>query len=408
MKIGKNYQSRSVKMNRELAPIQGNERIQSIDIIRGLAILGIFLVNMPAFNSPVLYMKPDWWTGRLDQWTEHFINIFAQASFYTMFSFLFGFGIMIFKERAIEKGFSFPKLFSRRLLVLLILGGIHAFLIWHGDILITYAIIGFIFFLFHKAKPITLFVWSLVLLIIPTLLMVGLLLLALLFDPSAASLPYDEKLAEQSIEVYSNGTFAEITSQRYQDWYAVNGPLNFPFLVVTLLPMYLLGALVAKVKWFSRVEDHIKGIKVVWLITLIIGFPFKLLPYLVEQNLVTEFIQDAIGGPAIALFYITSIVLLSRKTFWKTILSPLSYVGRLSLSNYLFQSIFCTLLFYSYGLGFYGEVSPFVGLLLTSVIFCVQIVLSRLWVKRFRFGPVEWLWRTLTYGKKQPFKVSKI
>lgn len=394
-------------MNQQLAPIQGKERIQSIDIIRGLAILGIFLVNMPAFNSPVLYMRFDWWSEGIDNWTEHFINIFAQASFYTIFSFLFGFGIMMFKERAIEKGYSFPKLFLRRLFVLFIIGCIHAFLIWHGDILITYALIGLIFFLFHKAKPMTLFVWSLILLIIPTIVMTGLLLLALLFEPTAATLPYDEKLTAQSFEVYSTGTFAEISAQRFQDWYAVNGPFNFPFLVVSLLPMYLLGALAAKIKWFSRVDEHIKLIKVVWAITLVIGIPFKLLPYLLEQNLITEFIQDTIGGPAIAIFYITSILLLSRKVMWMSILSPLSYVGRLSLSNYLFQSIICTFLFYSYGFGLYGEVRPFVGLLLTLVIFSIQIILSKQWLKHFQFGPVEWLWRSLTYGKKQPFKVRK-
>ncbi|QOR67499.1 DUF418 domain-containing protein [Cytobacillus suaedae] len=391
----------------QLTPIQGKERIQSIDIIRGLAILGIFLVNMAAFNSPVLYMGPDWWTDKLDLWTKDFINLFAQASFYTMFSFLFGFGVMIFKERIIEKGFSFPKLYFRRLFVLLIIGSIHAFLFWHGDILITYAIIGVIFFLFHKVKPITLLVWSLVLIIIPTVLMTGLLLLALLFEPSALTLPYDDKMSEQSMEVYSTGTFAEITSQRFQDWYMVNGPFNFPFMLVTLLPMFLLGALAAKVKWFSKVDEHIKSIKIVWVITLIIGVPLKLLPYLFGQNLMTEFIQDTIGGPAIAIFYITSILLLLRKTMWQSLLSPLSYVGRLSLSNYLLQSITCTLLFYSYGLGFYGKVSPFVGLILTLVIFSIQIILSRLWLNHFRFGPVEWLWRSLTYGKKQPLKIKQ-
>ncbi|MBE4909290.1 DUF418 domain-containing protein [Bacillus luteolus] len=391
----------------QLTPIQEKERIKSIDIIRGLAILGIFLVNMAAFNSPVLYIGPDWWTDKLDLWTKDFINLSAQASFYTMFSFLFGFGVMIFKERVMEKGFSFPKLYFRRLFVLLIIGCIHAFLIWHGDILITYAIIGVIFYLFHKVKPITLLVWSLVLIIVPTILMTGLLLLALLFEPSALTIPYDEKMTEQSVEVYSTGTFTEITSQRFQDWYMVNGPFNFPFMLVTLLPMFLLGALSAKVKWFSKVDENIKSIKIVWFITLMIGLPFKLLPYLFDQNLMTEFIQDTIGGPAIAMFYITSILLLLRKTLWQSILSPLSYVGRLSLTNYLFQSILCTLLFYSYGLGFYGKVSPFVGLILTLVIFSIQIILSKLWLNYYKFGPVEWLWRTLTYGKKQPLKIRE-
>ena len=392
-------------MNQLLTPIQTKERIQSIDIIRGFAILGIFLVNMPAFNSPVLYMKPGEWSGKLDNWTEQFINIFAQASFYTLFSFLFGFGIMIFKDRAIAKGYSFPRLFSKRLFVLLMIGCLHAFLIWHGDILISYAIVGLLFLLFHKAKQITLLVWALVLFIVPTFLMSALLLLAFYLDPSMAGIPFNETMARRSLDVYSNGTFVDITGQRFQDWYYVNGPANLPFLIISILPMFLLGAYMAKKKWFSQVEENLKGIQKLWLTTMIIGVPFKLLPYYTSQNLITEYIQDAIGGPAIALFYATSIVLITRHDLWKRVLSPLAAVGRLSLSNYLFQSVLSTLIFYSYGLGLYGEISPFTGLILTIIIFASQIVISKLWLYKFQVGPVEWIWRTLTYGKKQPLKV---
>lgn len=389
-------------MNEEiLMPITTKERIQSIDVIRGLAILGIFLVNMPSFYAPILYLDPEkWWSGKLDQATNQFIDIFAQASFYTLFSFLFGFGMVIFKERAIAKGYSYYRLITRRLIVLLIIGCVHAFLIWHGDILISYAIVGTIMILFHKAKPITLLIWSLLLIFIPSLLLTGLMILASLVAPEVAVYPYDELLAGKLVEVYSSGSFIDITLQRMEDWYYTNNLETVFFLILALLPMFLLGAFIAKSKWFEQPDEHLKKIKVLWLISLIIGLPTKLGPYLFGKNLGTDYLQDSIGGPATAILYAASIVLLTRLPICKKILSPLAAVGRLSLSNYLFQSIICTLIFYSYGLGFYGKMKPFAGTLLAIGIFIVQIFLSKLWIGKFRYGPIEWIWRALTYGQK--------
>jgi len=123
-----------------LAPISSGDRIEIIDIIRGFAILGIFLVNMGDFHSPWLYLEVGkLWTSPIDIGADIFVDIFAQSSFYTLFSFLFGFGMVIIKERMTALNYSFYKLFLRRMFWLLVFGLIHAFLIWHGDILISYA-----------------------------------------------------------------------------------------------------------------------------------------------------------------------------------------------------------------------------------------------------------------------------
>src|SRR5690606_5840942 len=340
--------------NERLTPVMGAERIHSIDVIRGLAILGIFLVNMPSFFSPVLYLNPqEWWSGEINQWTNKFIDIFAQASFYTLFSFLFGFGMIMFKERAVAKGYSFAPLITRRLIVLLLLGCLHAFFVWHGDILITYAIVGTILLLFHKAKPITLLIWALVLIFVPNILIGGLMLIAVMFEPNLNSVLYNEQLALKSAEVYANGGFWEITIQRFQDWYYANNVTSIFALIITLLPMFLLGAFIAKKKWFEGRDEDIKKVKILWLISFLIGVPMKLLPYYTAKNPATDYLQDTIGGPGTAIFYATSVVLLMRLPFWKKLLTPLTFVGRLSLSNYLFQSIVCTLLFYGYGIGLY-------------------------------------------------------
>jgi uncharacterized protein len=138
--------------------------------------------------------------------------------------------------------------------------------------------------------------------------------------------------------------------------------------------------------------------KLICIGAFIISCVFKLLPYYYEKNIATEYLQDSIGGPASAIFYASFLALILRREFWRKLLSPLSFVGRMSLSNYLFQSILCTTLFYSYGFGLYGEMGPFLGFILTLFIYFIQIILSKLWFKRFDYGPAEWLWRRMTYG----------
>lgn len=392
----------------KLTPITVQERLVVIDVIRGFALLGILLVNMQDFSSPWLYIEPSQlWNSSLDRYTDIFIDIFAQASFYTLFSFLFGFGMVIFKERSEAKGYSFLSLFSRRLFILLIFGVIHAFLIWHGDILISYALIGFILLLFHKTDANTMFKWAIALILIPSLLMGGLLLWQEFQYPSLFS-GYNVEMVNQSLQVYSSGTYFEITKQRINDWYYVNNPLNYIFLVLILLPMFLLGAFFAKKRWFHEPNVYNRELRIVWLVSFSIAVIFKLLPYLGNGMEGLFYMQDSIGGPASAIFYATSIVLLFQKNWWRTKLISFSYVGRLSLSNYLLQSLIGTFIFYGYGLGFYGQLRPFYGVLLTIAIYILQIQLSKIWLRNYKIGPAEWLWRSLTYKSKQKIKIDKI
>jgi uncharacterized protein len=384
---------------KKLTPIQANERIQSIDIIRGFAILGIFIVNMPAFNFPIQYLPLEkWWTSPIDQVTSMLIDIFAQASFYTLFSFLFGFGAYIFYERVTTKGYSFEKYYTRRLLGLLLIGCIHAFLIWEGDILISYSMVGSLLLFFHRLSP-RLWLWlGLTLILLPSLVLGGLLIVAVLLDPKNADWPYEIELGTKAMEVYKSGSFFEIAEQRVQDWLYINNFENAIFLVLALFPMFLLGMYIAKKQWLTHIEQHIKKMKLICIGAFIISCVFKLLPYYYEKNIATEYLQDSIGGPASAIFYASFLALILRREFLRKLLCPLSFVGRMSLSNYLFQSILCTTLFYSYGFGLYGEMGPFLGFILTLFIYFIQIILSKLWFKRFDYGPAEWLWRRMTYG----------
>jgi uncharacterized protein len=401
---------RNGTMIEKLSPIQKSERIQSIDVIRGFAILGIFFVNMQDFAAPWLYLDYDkWFDTPINSALKIAIDIFAQASFYTLFSFLFGFGFIIFKERAEQKGLTFPQIFSKRLFILLVIGVIHAFLIWHGDILITYAITGFILLLFHKRKAKTMLIWALTLIMIPSTIVGHWLFTLNRQYPNAFGQSANEKvLAEQSFQIYGSGTYVEMVQQRITDWLFVHGGIGILFVILSLLPMFLLGAYVAKKRWFHEPVAHKKVLTKLWFFTLSVFVLFKTSPYWFEKNAGIEYVQDSIGGPASALFYAISITLFVNTKTGKNMLRPFRYIGRMSLSNYLFQSIVCTLLFYNYGFGLYGKVSPFIGFLIVIVIYIIQIILSKLWLSHYRIGPAEWVWRSLTYGYVQPLKESTV
>ncbi|WP_158217601.1 DUF418 domain-containing protein [Lottiidibacillus patelloidae] len=375
-----------------IKPSIAKERIDAIDIVRGFALFGIFLVNMPAFFLPFLYIDQQkaaetFW----DKAVVIFIDIVAQANFYTLFSFLFGFGTIFFYERLKEKELRPLPFLLRRFTFLLVLGLIHAILIWHGDILITYAITAIILILFLSARGKSLLIHSIAMIAIPYLA-IGLLLLM----SGTGSLTEKPTSANDIENVYQSGSYVEITMQRISDYLYVHGGFGMVFVVISLLPMFLLGAYFAKEKLFHQASEHKEKLKKIAIITLAIGIPLKVLPYFTD-NLIASMYQDGVGGPLMAIGYATSIVLLVEAKIGLKVLAPLRYIGRLSLSNYILQSVICTLLFYSYGFGLYGSVTNKVGLLLTVVIFIMQIFISKWWLARYQYGPLEWLWRTVTY-----------
>ncbi|WP_042350523.1 DUF418 domain-containing protein [Bacillus massiliigorillae] len=395
-------------MKEKMQSIQESERIQSIDILRGFSILGIFFVNMPAFFSPVYYYNPaTYWKSTSDKFLNGIVDFFAQASFYPLFAFLFGYGAIILAKRLRIKELSFPIYFSRRLVILLLFGCIHAFVLWHGDILITYAICGFFFLLFWKCKGKTLLLTGILIYVFVYGTMIFGIAAIEKFDDSASMLASlkNTQAIESSLQVYSNGSFTEIFSHRFNDWYLVNGPSNLWLLVSAILPLIMIGAGFAKQKWLENVKVHNKLLVSLSIFSFIGGVVCKLLPFFNGKLPYTRMlIQDYFGGPLLALFYITIIVLLVENRRIYTVLKPFSYVGRMSISNYLLQSLVCTTIFYSYGLGLYGQISFTMGFCLVILLYSLQMFASKWWLKTYKFGPVEYIWRWGTYGHKPSMK----
>lgn len=382
-------------------PLLESDRLSWIDAARGFAILGIFMVNIPAFNAPFFLYGggEEYWNSTLDYVTQSFVDIFFQASFYTLFSFLFGFGIQMLLDRLSMRTEKVNTLIFRRLLILICFGLIHAFLLWHGDILLSYGVVGMFLFLFFKRKNKTLTIWAFSILLIPTVLYT-----TLLYQYRDQLDLADNEAINQAFVNYGQGTYIDVLQQNYQDWANSNTVFGYFFLICNLLPLFLLGMVFARKKWLHDVEANKHVLKRLWVITLFLFILGKAGPYLVGNPTWLSFPQDIIGGTASAIFYVVSITLLFQKAKLKKYLLPFTYVGRMSLSNYILQSIISFWLFYSVGFGLYGKVSPLGSAVLVLVIYCFQVLLSKWWMERYKYGPLEWVWRVLMYGKKFAIK----
>lgn len=382
-----------------IKPTGVKDRIISIDVMRGFALLGIFVVNMLFFHTPYIYINPyTWYQNPSDYETFKMIDIFVQGSVYPLFSMLFGYGLAMQFMKTEANGQPFAKFAVRRLTVLLLIGCIHAFLIWSGDILITYAIAGFVLILMIRLKPIWLLFISIFLFLLPNGLLYGLAYLGSLFEQDAMIIYTGIQDIEASILAFGQGSWGDIFSQRLADWLYMNGNgvilISILFIIV---PFLLLGAAAAKWKLIERTRE----LKLFWiitvLVTLVVGTTIKWLPYLTEANLLTMGIQDTFGGPLQAIAYAGIITLVCSIPFATRILSPIAKVGRMSMTIYLMQSIIATTIFYAYGFGLYGKIDISTGTWMAVGIFTLQIVFAEIWFMKFKQGPVELLWKKLTY-----------
>ena len=403
-------------------PIAANERVEVIDVLRGFAILGILLVNMAAYNSADSIALSSLWSSSIDRSAARAIEFLAQGKFYSLFSFLFGLGLMVQMARAEKNGVRFVPLYLRRIFVLLIIGTAHALLLWSGDILHMYAILGLLLLLFRRRSPKTLLVWSGISLLIPILLIAALTW----FDQSQRSTRagaermtredaveqiQEHNAAEHASRTYSTGSYSEMIRQRLKD--LTDG---LPAMVIYMphsFVMLLLGLYAGRRLILHDIKMHIDFIRKLCWWSLAIGLVGNTVFVLTVDNSVFSnptlasgigAIGYLIGAPALCFFYISVIVLLHQQPKWKTRFAVFAPAGRMALTNYLLQSIICTTIFYSYGFGLYDKIGPASSIVLTIIVYLIQIPLSIWWLKHFQFGPMEWLWRSLTYMYAQPMR----
>lgn len=406
-----------------MEPVTVTERIETLDVLRGFAIFGILVVNIwMSYTGMVPVLNLDIWRSETaDKVTVFLITFLMQGKFYSLFSFLFGLGLAVQMGRAAERGTGIVRLYIRRLFVLLGIGLVHAFLIWMGDILVTYAVLGFLLILFRNAKPRTLLIAGGCSLALGVILFAGLVtVLELLklfpqfaaeMESAAASQP--EASLAASLRIYSEGSFGEIMLHRAGEVIMVY--VATIFFAPDIFAMFLLGLFAGRQGYFRNIPAHAPFIRKVFWWGLPVGVVGNL-GYVLAGGFGTPGVMPSwitligivlytIGAPALCCCYIAGLTLLFNRPAGRA-LGILASVGRMALTNYLSQSVICTLIFYSYGLGLIGKVNPTLGVGLAVAIYLVQIVWSHWWLRHFKFGPMEWVWRSLTYGQAQPMRSS--
>ena len=390
-------------------PISTSERILFIDILRGMALFGILAANMRAFFAPLdIYdnIRP-LFHSRPDLIAQGFVDIFIQAKFITLFSFMFGLGFAIQLTRAEARGARFMGFYPRRLVALAVFGLIHGIFIWAGDILLTYAFSGALLLLFRKRRQKTLLWWAgslfAVPIVVPTVFL-GLYLYGI--RPAwMTPKPPDMKKIQAVIDIYAHGSVRQIMAQNWVEW---KHTVGFTLFGLYLLALFLLGMWVWRKGIVQHLEDYRPVLKRVCQWCLPVGIllstysavVFALVPP--DKFSVLGWSAAVLNFPGahlLAAGYASGLALIFLGGRWRPFLTCFAAVGRMALTNYLMESVVCTLFFYHYTTGLYGRVGPALGLLMTVIFFAAQIAFSNWWLGHYRFGPMEWLWRGLTYGK---------
>ena len=379
-----------------LAPISSKERLQILDILRGFAIFGILAVNIGGFAAPVFfpgYLVPD--RSTFDELAQRLMLFFAEGKFYTIFSFLFGLGFSVQLGRAENKGRDIKSFYPRRLWVLFGFGILHAIFFWYGDILRLYALLGFALLAFRSRSNRTLLIWS------GIFYAAAFIILALVGGPFANEPIPGFDVVTMARQAYQGSSFLNVLV-----FQVFTFPVTFGVIALvqglSVMSLFLLGPFAGRIHFFEHLQENRVWLVRAVVVGLIVGVPANTL-FMLTENPISASFGFTIGAPAFAAMYISLIGLFSLTEFGQKILAPLSYVGRMALTNYILQSVVCSLLFFGYGFGLYEQIGA-AGLWgITFLIYLVQIPLSMAWLSRFHFGPLEWVWRTLTYRQRQPF-----
>jgi len=395
----------------KLLPTLSDERIKSLDVLRGFALLGILLMNIQSFSMiGAAYFNPSAF-GSLEGanfWVWFVSHVFADLKFMGIFSMLFGAGICLMCERAQQSGRDFSGLHYRRMFWLMLFGLLHAHLLWFGDILFPYAVCGMIIYPCRNLRPRTLIVLGLAVLLVGS----SLSLLA------GLSMPYwtPEQLEEftheswnppperiqSELETYRGGWLDQMES-RTNSAVGMQTFVMFYFFLWRAGGLMLIGMALFKYGVFSAGRSAR-----FYLMLVVLGIFGGLPPifYGCLRNIQAGWPPSAFfvgsqlnywASVLVSLGWVGAILLFYRNQWFAGLSRRLAAVGRMALSNYLLQTIICTTIFYGHGLGLFGQVSRGQQLLVVLVVWMISLLSSPWWLKRFRYGPLEWLWRSLTY-----------
>jgi uncharacterized protein len=464
-----------------LQPLDKNKRIDALDVLRGLALVGILLMNIEWFNRAIISLGGhDTTLTGIDHAVGWLIRCFVEGKFYKLFALIFGMGFAVMLLRAKEVGRPFGAWFVRRMIVLFLIGLAHMIFLWGGDILHDYAIGGLLLLAwvsYNKSKePRYYLKLALMWLAIPIFLIsLGGSIFGMIFNDTKYQEMWQNELeihtaVEQQIKndaseeplindlsfsdepsvkesSFTETTDEEITAITVADtikerkeskadiaeedeaftqdsyWKATEYRIDFtgfmlmftPIMsLVVLMPIFLLGFWLVMTEKITKHQEHHTFYKLLARVGLGIGIPLNVASIIIIQHPAVA-ISGVLQGVGQMLYYVAQYILSAgylglvvcalNKNIWQEFFSAFSPMGQMALTNYLMHSVILTSIFYGYAGGQYGEISRAPQMLIVIAIIVSQMILSRWWLNRYRFGPMEWLWRSLTYKKIQPMKL---
>lgn len=402
-----------MQTNNRIAPIQAKERFVILDALRGFALLGICLANFPEFSlytfqpAEVTAAMP---SAAIDRVVRFIQYLFIDGKFYTIFSILFGIGFSIIIANAERKGANGFKIFYRRMSVLALIGFLHLMLLWSGDILLLYAIAGMLLPLFRRLSDRMLLSVSALFIFVPVLIewSAGMAQISLSAWASDLQWHYCAKygITEENFGVWLRdarsyaGVFQFLIQGAFERmWEFLEGHR-----LLKVMGLFLLGLYIGRNRIYAGLACHRKEIGRTGTISLLVGLPLSVV-----------YAWDSVSGhpfgdTVASLLYAVSVVPMGisymagmawlfmkyeTSGMWRYIAAP----GRMALTNYIGQSLIGILLFYGIGFGWGASVGLGTTELIACGVFVVELLCSLAWLRYFRYGPLEWIWRMLTYGE---------
>ena len=393
-------------------PVRSEDRILVIDIVRGVALLGIFIMNMPGFSHS-LFAGVDAYTDPLSRAAALVREALFGGKFNSMFSMLFGIGFTIQLGRLREsQPARATAIYVRRLVVLLAIGLVHAGLLWSGDVLLVYAVLGFALLLLQRLTDKVLIA-----------LLVACLAFPALFDayreqlvsPRAealAAFDYEDLEASNNL-AFGSGSFVDAAREtaRTLAWgYGTTmGRWSYALFYVHMATGMLLGYAIGRRGWVRRIAELRPEVRHLQWIALGVGIagalvyaasrPAALVAEPAPSLVFGGDFMHAVSRLALMIFYALTLVRVAALPAWRGVLLPFAAAGRMPLTNYLLQTVLGTFIFYGWGLGYWGRAGPALELLLAPLLFvAIQLPLSVWWLRHHRYGPLEYAWRVLSYG----------
>lgn len=402
--------------SKEFSPVSGKKRHIFLDSLRGFALLGVCLANYPEF-SLYTFQSETMATGlpgaSFDKVVKFLQYLFIDGKFYTLFSLLFGIGFSIIISHAAERGADGFKIFYRRMFILALIGCTHLMLIWSGDILLLYAVLGMLLPLFRNVSSKKILITAVILLIIPVIID-GVCEATGIFP---ARYPYDKWWEYAALYGITEDNFGvwlrDADSYRAVHQFLMQGAWERMYEFVDgnryfkVMGLFLIGFVVGRKKIYADLKAHTKLLKEVTAWGLSTGLPISVLYAISGVNghcwgntVHTLLYTLSVYSLGFAYAAILGLVCIGHKDWaiWKWFAWP----GRMALTNYISQSLIGMWLFYGVGLGLGASIGLSFTELVAMAVFLFQILFSKAWLSFFRYGPLEWIWRMLTYGKYLP------